>query len=261
MITALNFTDYLYRPRRPEELSTARGGGVVFGQATHQVDVIRLLGGGAVRSVRGATGIWDPTRRTEGAYSAFLQFENGVVASLTYSGYGRFDSDELVGGVGELGQPARVRPYGAARRRLRALTDPAGESTLRDARAYSAPDGDEGSAGEGRLHNHFGFVLVSCEHADLRPTPSGVTVYGDERSWIEALPAPRVPRGEVLDELYDAVLLGRPPLHSGAWGMATLEVCVAILRSAAEGREITLEHQVAVRATTSAAPSRPTEQS
>ena len=30
MISALNFTDFLYRPRRPEELDTAQGGGVVW---------------------------------------------------------------------------------------------------------------------------------------------------------------------------------------------------------------------------------------
>ena len=46
MITALNFTDFLYRPRRPEELDTASGGGVLFSQAAHQVDIVRLLGGG-----------------------------------------------------------------------------------------------------------------------------------------------------------------------------------------------------------------------
>lgn len=27
MINALNFTDFLYRPRRPEELDTSQGGG------------------------------------------------------------------------------------------------------------------------------------------------------------------------------------------------------------------------------------------
>ena len=32
LIQAMNFTDFLYRPRRPEELDTARGGGVVFSQ-------------------------------------------------------------------------------------------------------------------------------------------------------------------------------------------------------------------------------------
>jgi len=34
-----------------------------------------------------------------------------------------------------------------------------------------------------------------------------------------------------------------PPLHDGAWGMATMEVCFAMLQSAREGREIVLGQQ------------------
>ena len=49
----------------------------------------------------------------------------------------------------------------------------------------------------------------------------------------------------MIDELHGAVVLGRAPAHDGAWGMATLEVCLALLRSAREGREIRLRHQVA----------------
>ena len=79
MIHALNFTDYMYRPRRPEELDTAQGGGVMFSQAAHQIDIVRLLGGGRVKSVRAATGAWDAARPTEGAYSAFLAFEDGSI--------------------------------------------------------------------------------------------------------------------------------------------------------------------------------------
>src|SRR5688500_3467893 len=104
MITALNYTDYLLRPRRAEELDTTQGGGAVFNQAAHQVDVVRLLGGGRVKSVRAATGAWDAARPTEGAYSALLTFENGAFASLTYGGYGHFDSDEFSGWIGEMGQ-------------------------------------------------------------------------------------------------------------------------------------------------------------
>ena len=80
MISALNFTDYLYRPRRPEELDTARGGGVIFSQAAHQVDIVRLLGGGRVDSVRALTGNWDAARPTEGAYAALLAFDDGAFA-------------------------------------------------------------------------------------------------------------------------------------------------------------------------------------
>jgi phthalate 4,5-cis-dihydrodiol dehydrogenase len=85
---------------------------------------------------------------------------------------------------------------------------------------------------------------VSCERADLRPTARGVGIYGDAEKRFDALPPPAVPRAEVIDELYDAVVHGRAPLHSGAWAMATLEVCLAILTSAREGRDVMLAHQV-----------------
>jgi hypothetical protein len=46
MITAVNFTDFLYRPRRPEELDTAQGGGAVFNPVFDpvQVEAIRQVG-------------------------------------------------------------------------------------------------------------------------------------------------------------------------------------------------------------------------
>ena len=53
-----------------------------------------------------------------------------------------------------------------------------------------------------------------------------------------------MPRAEVIDELYRAVVHGEAPLHDGAWAMATLEVVLAILRSAREGRDVALSHQV-----------------
>ena len=36
LLTAINYTDFIYRPRRPEELDTAQGGGVVFSQASRR---------------------------------------------------------------------------------------------------------------------------------------------------------------------------------------------------------------------------------
>ncbi len=248
MVTALNYTDFLYRPRRPEELRTEAGGGVVFSQGAHQVDVLRLLGGGRLRSLRAATGAWDPARPTEGAYSAFLQFEDGAAATLAYSGYGRFDSDEFLDWVGETGVPKQPANPGAARAALAATAD---EAALKARRAYGAPGSPPGlpPAGAPRFHNHFGLFIISCEHADLRPTASGVMVHADAGRWLEPVPLPVVPRGEVLDELAAAVLDGVAPLHDGAWGLATLEACLAILASAREGREVTLHHQSALRDT------------
>jgi len=39
---------------------------------------------------------------------------------------------------------------------------------------------------------------------------------------------------------------GKPVLPSGRWGLATLEVCLAIMQSATEHRDILMQRQVAV---------------
>jgi phthalate 4,5-cis-dihydrodiol dehydrogenase len=236
MITALNFTDFLYRPRRPEELDTAQGGGAVFNQAAHQVDIARLLGGGRVATARALTGTWDPARPTEGAYSCLLAFEDGAFANLTYSGYAHFDSDEWCSWIGELGRRKDPDAYGGARKLLAA----GDESALKASRNYG---GRDHSPPASSFHQHFGVFIVSCDRADLRPLPEGVMIYADGERRFDPLPAPRTPRAEVIDELYDAVVAGKPPLHSGRWAMATLEVCLAILRSAREGKDIPLANQ------------------
>lgn len=234
MITALDYTDFLYRPRRPEELATASGGGAVFNQAAHQVDIVRLLAGGKVRSVRAFTGSWDRARPTEGAYACMLGFDNGVFATLTYSGYAHFDSDEFMGWIGEMGQKKDPASYGSARTALPADAD---ELVLKNARNYGGP---EFKQTDPVAHQHFGLFVVSCEKADLRPLPNGVMIYADSAQRLEALPPPRLPRVEVIDELYGAVVEGRAPLHSGESAMATLQVCLAMLESSRQGKEILL---------------------
>jgi len=233
MITATTFTDFLYRPRRPEELDTTKGGGVVFSQAAHQVDVVRRLAGASVCSVRATTGRWDADRPTEGAYQAFLTFEGGASAALTYSGYGRYDTDALMGWVGETGGARDPEAYATARRRL----ETASEDALKAARAYGActaqPVQPVG-------HEHFGFVLVACEGGDLRLTAAGVEIHGRLGRRTVALPIGAATRHGVVDELWSAVVEGWPPVHDGAWGTENLAVCLAILRSAAEGREIAI---------------------
>ena len=242
MITAIDFTDFLYRPRRPEELATERGGGAVFNQAAHQIDIIRLLGGGRVKSVRAATGAWDRARPTEGAYSCLLQFEDGAFATAVYSGYAHFDSDELCGWIGEMGQKKDPAQYGSARKALSGFD----EAELKRSRNYGGNEYE--NAADPSMHPHFGPLIVSCEKADLRPLPSGVMIYGDGERRLDPLPAPGIPRVEVIDELYGAIVEGRPPVHSGEWGLATMEACLAILQSAREQKEIPLKNQIALPA-------------
>src|ERR1700744_1710449 len=156
MINALNFTDFLYRPRRPEELDTVQGGGVVFSQAAHQVDVVGLLAGAKAAWVRAFTGNWDAARNTEGAYSAQIRFEGGSFASRTYSGYAHFDPDEFMGWWGELGQGRDGgASYGRARQNLQKATSLTEEIALKNARAYG-PSGSDAFRIDGEIaHNHF----------------------------------------------------------------------------------------------------------
>jgi phthalate 4,5-cis-dihydrodiol dehydrogenase len=235
MINALNYTDYLYRPRRPEELDTLKGGGAVFNQGAHQVDIARLIAGAPVKSVRAMTGSWDQKRPTEGAYAALLTFANDAFASLAYNGYGHFDSDEFNGWIGELGQTKT--PYaGPFRLQFKTQND---ETAYKNARNYGGPDFFP--PGDTAAHQHFGTFLVSCERADLRPVPNGVLIYQNGTSRLDAIPSSGVPRAEVIDELYDAIVHGKAPLHDVAWGMATVEVLLAMLQSAREGSDVRLK--------------------
>ncbi len=248
MINAQYYTDFLYRPRRPEELDTAQGGGVIFSQGAHQIDVVRLLAGGKAQTVRAHTGAWDPARPTEGALAALIGFEGGAFASVVYSGYGHFDGDEMCGWIGESGLAKDPAAYVSGRAKLAGVTDAAVEVAMKAARnfggsAYLPPAGDAL-----RQHQHFGHVLVSCELGDIKPGPGSVTIYGDADRTVEELAVSAVPRVEVIDEAYAAVVDGVPPLHDGTWSLATLEVCLAILESARSGREVVLRHQLAPRA-------------
>lgn len=241
MIQALNYTDFLYRPRRPEELRTEEGGGVVFSQAAHQVDVVRLLAGSAVTRVRAVTGGWDPMRPTQGAYSALLWFDGGAFASLGYSGYGHFDSDEWCGWIGEMGAAKSPETYGAARRRLAAVSSSQDEARLKTAATYGGADYVPQPPDAVRSwHQHFGPVVVSCERGDVRPMPDGTWVYGDREKTHRPLAAPPVPRFEVIDELFEAIVRCQAPLHDGVWARSTLAVCLALLDSATANQDVEL---------------------
>ncbi|SAL59422.1 oxidoreductase domain-containing protein [Caballeronia arvi] len=244
MIHALNYTDYLYRPRRPEELKTEEGGGAVFSQAAHQVDIVRMLAGSRATRIRAAVGNWDAARPTEGAYTATLWFENGAFATLSYNGYAHFDSDEWTGWIGEMGQTRSADEYGVARRKLSQVASGEQEARLKAAGTYGGNAYTPASkVADARRHQHFGPLIVSCERGDLRPMPDAIVVYGDERRERIELEAPAVPRAEVIDELIAAVHGDIAPLHDGIWARGTLEICLAMLRSSAEQRDVLIGGQ------------------
>jgi phthalate 4,5-cis-dihydrodiol dehydrogenase len=244
MIAAWNYTNFLYRPRRPEELDTSRGGGIMFNQVPHQIEITRLLGGGLVRSVRAQVTVLDPARPTEGSCIGFLDFENGAAASLVYSGYDFFDSDEWHFWINERGAPKPQGQHGAARRAL--AEQKSEESRLRIERFAYGADGGQAPAHQ----PHFGIMIVTCSGGELRASADGVLLYDANgmREVPVSLGRGFSGRGEVLDDLYRALRAGTRPIHDGRWGKATVEVALALLQSARERREIMLHYQVAVPA-------------
>ncbi|MCA1648061.1 MAG: Gfo/Idh/MocA family oxidoreductase [Chloroflexi bacterium] len=241
MISGWYFNDWLYRPRLAAELDTAMGGGVVFRQGAHHFDLTRLIGGGMLRSVRAATGVWDPHRPTEASYSAFLEFVDGAVASLVYSGNDHFHTTEL---TGQSEGGTRVEPaqqvHAAARHALREADARSGEAALKGRGAFAGAVRAEPPA----YPAYFGLTIVSCAHGDIRQTPDGLVVYGDQDRWEVPLTRGVAGRDLMVSELCDAVFDGKPPLHNARWARATLEVSLAVLESSRSRREIFLAHQV-----------------
>jgi phthalate 4,5-cis-dihydrodiol dehydrogenase len=241
MIAGLNYTNFLYRPRRPEELDTARGGGIMFNQVPHQIDMVRTIGGGQLRSVRAQVTRLDGARPTEGSAVAFLEFENGAAASLVYAGYDFFDSDELHFWINERGAAKTPDQHASARRSLG--SDRTAEEKLRvDRYAYGS------EAGPAPAHQpHFGEMIATCARGEMRASADGLFIYDANGRREVALPksAAMPGRSEVLDDMIAAIRIGKPPLQDGRWAKANVEAMLALLQSARERREIMLKFQVA----------------
>ena len=238
MIHTWNFTDWIYRPRRPDELDIALGGGVTFRQGSHQFDIVRLLGGGLVKSVHATTFDWDVARRSIGAHTVFMQFEDGAAATAVYNGYGYFSTMELVGDVAEWGFTETIERRPPVRR---TFGDSADELAAKRKRAGSA------IPTSAPHQPHFGLTLVSCERGDIRQSPDGLFVYSEKGREEIALPNDRSPRDLVLDEFADVISGKSRAVHDGRWGLANLEICLAAIESSKSGKAVELKYQVPVR--------------
>ncbi|MFC3885496.1 Gfo/Idh/MocA family protein [Bacillus songklensis] len=244
MIHNWYFNDWIYRPRTPEELDTSLGGGVTYRQGSHQFDIIRYIGGGMLRSVRAMTGQWDESRATEGAHAAYLEFEDGTVATAIYNGYDHFHTTELTFGIGEGGPSIKPAGYASSRKTIQQLDNSDAERRLKSQKGYGGNQ-SKNYAKEEYNQPFFGLTVVSCERGDIRQSPNGLFVYGEDEKYEIQLQQ-ETGRDVMIAELYDAVAQNRPPVHDGRWGKANLEVCQAVLESANERKEIYLSHQVAV---------------
>ena len=246
MINHWRYQDWLYRPRSNEERTPGPGGGILWRQGPHQFDIIRTIGGGMVRSVRGTAASWDPSRRVPGAHAAYVEFENGVFATAVYSGHDHWDSRELVYGVGHDGVFPNPRKHASARRELMASTGDDWEESAARAERYGL--GRSGRLQEETGPASAGWILggpfvASFDKGDVRMTPEGLVVYGDTERREIPLVTMEDGRDGRINTFYDAVAGDRPLPADARWGNATLELLLAIEESGRQRREMFLEHQ------------------
>ena len=100
----------------------------------------------------------------------------------------------------------------------------------------------------------LGLLILTCEKGVLRQSPGGIYVYNDDGVREETISpgSSAAPLDPTLEEAYNGIILDKPIFHDGRWGMATLEVQLALMESARERREIVLSRQVPVPAHTTA---------
>lgn len=246
-----SFTNWMLRPRMPEEVDVEKGGGVGFRQAPHQIDTLRFLGGGLVKSVRGNLGTWMEGRMgAPGYYTAYLEFENGMPATIAYNGYGYFMASELLPWEGDNGFEARAKTraelQGGTWNEAEAKDDMRFGGT---GRTSWVPGAESTGPKEARYLSDLGLLLLTCDRGVLRQGPNGIYVYNDQGVREEPIHLDDSTGGgdPTFDEAYRGIVQGEPIFHDGHWGMATLEVQLALMQSAREHKEISLQHQIAVK--------------
>ena len=247
---------WLISVRTPEDLDPAEGGGVIYRNAPHQIDCLRLIGGGLLKSVRGTFGTWLPERRSPGFYMAYMEFADGTPAVVTQNSNGYFSLDDLVNrrlsaaqqapGVVERGAIRAAIRNGTRNDRATYVEMGIGRSLdYGDAGTTAAPS-EPSDAGFADYDLPPGMVIVSCERGDILQSPDGLYVYADD-----GLREIKLAQGGhqfiwylQLEELYNVVARGHKAFHSGRWGMATMEAALAITESARTHSDVELKHQV-----------------
>jgi phthalate 4,5-cis-dihydrodiol dehydrogenase len=219
------FNDWLRRPRLESELDETAGEGFILRQAPHLVDIATFIAGGRAARVRAMSGKWDPAIPAEGNCAALIGFEDGAFASLSMNGYGYFDGSELTFGISVFGE-----------KRERKVPRPRGAPLSTKEKFSVAP----AERTQGKAQPFFGLTIVSCERGVMRQSPEGLLVYTDEG--CEEIALPENPgRAAELYELRDAVREKRDVFPNGEWGKRNLEICLAVMRSAREGKDVVLE--------------------
>jgi phthalate 4,5-cis-dihydrodiol dehydrogenase len=242
-VWSVNSNDWLRRPRLQSELDREVGGGVLYRQGPHQLDIVRFFGGGLVESADGQVGQGASWTTADGDYSAYLRFGGGAAGIVGFNGYGHFDAAELTWGIGESGM--RKTRLGQGLSVPKASAPVAAEVKY----AWSDSRAREHAVRQRDFQPFFGLTIVSCERGTVRQSENGIYVHTDyERS--ERVVARALGRRGELFELQRAVERGVPAFPGAEWGRATVATCLAIFESARDGAPVSPASQVASPAST-----------
>jgi phthalate 4,5-cis-dihydrodiol dehydrogenase len=171
-----------------------------------------------------------------------LEFEDGVVATVVYSGHDHFNSNTLTRAIDD--GPTWSEPeHARARKALRQAGSTEAETAMKKARRF----GGRSRSGPASPWILGGPLIVSFDRGDVRLTPKGLLIYGDEVVQEIVTSAEVDGHDGVAAEFYQAVTENRRPWNDGRWGKATLEVLLALFESGNARREVFLSHQVAAQ--------------
>jgi predicted dehydrogenase len=261
-INTMNYNFFNVQPWPTAELRMWCGD--LYNQGPHQMDIVRFLGGGLVRSVR-AEMLWDHLRDVAGGYSAFIEFDDGIVATAVFDWRGYFDSTEYTFRASEGGWAQDPGSHRFVRDNMkRLLRERSAEDAekalweLKNDLRYAGVNDEQAFRNWGYApvtpgfepfpepkQPFFGLTILSCERGIVRQSPDGIYVHGED-GVEEIRVTGHSGRAAELMQVYDAVFNGTPTFHDGRWGKGTVELCQAIERSANERRTVALEFQVPV---------------
>jgi phthalate 4,5-cis-dihydrodiol dehydrogenase len=244
MINNQFYTDWMVRGRSVDEYDTARGGGVVFRQGPHGLDIMRILAGRPVTRVLARTSQLDPRHPTHGSYTAFLEFGPDLCGTITFSGYGFFDSPEITWNRGELGCPRPIETNGIQRRKIFGFASVEEEQDYKNACRFMGDEADNWLSvldcdDAVRAQPFYGLTVVSGSKGDLRQSENGLYIYDDNgRSEIE-VPTAMLERDAELDMLYKAWHADAPlESHDIVWARDTMRIIFAIIESSESGQPV-----------------------
>ena len=174
----------------------------------------------------------------------YLEFEDGMPATVAFDAHGHLDSSELTFGIGLQGCPRDRESNLVAHRQARSFATQEDEYAFKNATLLGGGRSRTGPDAPAAKHQFFGLTIVSCERGAIRQSPDVIIVYGQD-AWHEEKFAPRLYTEIELDLMYRAWANDEPLEYcDDPWGKATTETGLGIIRSAAERREIHMDHQV-----------------